>query len=134
MGLAVAVRTRYDARVARYEEYYTSISAVMVVLIIGGVTATNAGLIRANADLLVRVGAGALVLNLAGYALGWWGTWSAPTPIRVAGTLSVGMRDFAVAAALVAAASFPASASLPAVAFGVVEMATSALLARRFGA
>jgi BASS family bile acid:Na+ symporter len=133
MGLAVAIRTRYDDRVARYEEYYASVSAVMVVLIIGGVTATNAGLIRANADLLVRVGAGALALNLAGYALGWWGTWPAPTPVRVAGTLSVGMRDFAVAAALVTAAGFPASASLPAVSFGVVEMATSALLARRFG-
>jgi BASS family bile acid:Na+ symporter len=134
MGLAVAVRTRYDARVARYEEYYTSVSAGMVVLIIGGVTATNAELIRSNADLLVQVGAGALALNLAGYALGWWGMWPAPTPVRVAGTLSVGMRDFAVAAALVAAAGFPASASLPAVSFGVVEMATSALLARRFGA
>jgi BASS family bile acid:Na+ symporter len=133
MALAVGVRTRYDDRVARYEEYYTSVSAVMVVLIIGGVTATNAELIRANADLLVRVGVGALALNLAGYALGWWGTWRATTPVRIAGTLSVGMRDFAVAAALVTAAGFPASASLPAVSFGVVEMATSALLARRFG-
>jgi BASS family bile acid:Na+ symporter len=133
MSVAVAVRTRYDDRVARYEECYTSVSAVMVVLIIGGVTATNAGLIRANADLLARVGVGALALNLAGYALGWWGTWRATTPVRIAGTLSVGMRDFAVAAALVTAAGFPASASLPAVSFGVVEMATSALLARRFG-
>lgn len=132
MTVAVALRTRYENRVARYDEYYTSISAVMVILIIGGVAAANAGLIRANVDLLARIGAGALALNLTGYALGWWGTWPDPMPVRVAGTLSVGMRDFAVAAALVAAAGFPPSASLPAVSFGIVEMATSALLARQF--
>lgn len=132
MSLAVAARTLYDDRLARYEDYYSSTSAVMVILIIGGVAAANAGLVRANANLLVRIGAGALALNLAGYALGWWGTWPDATPVRIAGTLSVGMRDFAVAAALVAAAGFPASASLPAVLFGIVEMATSAFLARRF--
>ena len=134
MAIAVALRTRYEEHVARHDEYYPSVSAVMVVLIVGGVAAANAGLIRANADLLVRVGAGALALNLAGYALGWavMGTAVAPAT-RVAGTLSVGMRDFAVAAALVTAAGFPTSASLPAAIFGVVEMATSAFLARRFG-
>ncbi|MFC4449554.1 bile acid:sodium symporter family protein [Halorussus aquaticus] len=132
MVLAVGVRTRYDRRVGAYEDYYASVSAVMVVLIMGGVTAANADLIRTETDLLVSVGAGALAVNLAGYALGWIGTRSADGPARVAGTLSVGMRDFAVAAALVTAAGFPASASLPAVLFGVVEMATSAFLARRF--
>ncbi|MDS0477084.1 hypothetical protein [Natrinema sp. 1APR25-10V2] len=43
------------------------------------------------------------------------------------------MRDFAVAAALVIAAGFPTIAPLPAVIFGVVEMATSAGLASWFG-
>lgn len=52
---------------------------------------------------------------------------------RVATTLSVGMRDFAVAAALVVTADFPTVASLPAVLFGVVEMASSAGLAQVFG-
>ena len=132
MAVAVGARTRWDARVGRYEDYYATVSAIMVVLIIGGVTAANASLIRSETDLLVVVGAGALGLNLAGYALGWVGTRSADGPARVAGTLSVGMRDFAVAAALVTAAGVPASASLPAVVFGIVEMATSALLVRRF--
>lgn len=132
MVLAVGVRTRYDERVGQYENYYTTVSAVMVVLIIGGVTAANATLIRADAELLLVVGMGALVLNLVGYGLGWVGTRAATSPARIAGTLSVGMRDFAVAAALVTAAGFPASASLPAVLFGIVEMATSALLARQF--
>nr|WP_018257452.1 hypothetical protein [Halomicrobium katesii] len=47
--------------------------------------------------------------------------------------LSVEIRGFAVAAALIIAAGLPTVASLPAVDFGVVEMATSAGLARRFG-
>ncbi|WP_137283410.1 bile acid:sodium symporter family protein [Halorussus salinisoli] len=132
MALAVGARTRYGEHVGKYETYYTSVSAVMVVLIIGGVTAANASLIRAETDLLVGIGAGTLAVNLAGYALGWMGTRSAANPVRVAGALSVGMRDFAVAAALVTAAGFPASASLPAVLFGIVEMATSAFLARQF--
>ncbi|NHN58137.1 MULTISPECIES: bile acid:sodium symporter family protein [Halorussus] len=134
MAVAVGARTRWEARVGRYDDYYPTVSALMVILIIGGVTAANASLIRSETDLLVVVGAGALGLNLAGYALGWVGTRSADGPARVAGALSVGMRDFAVAAALVTAAGFPASASLPAVVFGVVEMASSALLARRFAA
>ncbi|WP_435179613.1 bile acid:sodium symporter family protein [Halorussus sp. AFM4] len=132
MVVAVGARTQWEAAVGRYDEYYATVSALMVVLIIGGVTAANAALIRGRADLLAVVGAGALGLNLAGYALGWVGTRSAARPARVAGALSVGMRDFAVAAALATAAGFPASASLPAVVFGIVEMATSALLARRF--
>lgn len=132
MCVAVAARTRYAERVGRYDEYYDTVSALMVILIIGGVAAANAALVRANVNLLVAVGAGALAVNLVGYALGWVGLRSEPHPARIAGTLSVGMRDFAVAAALVVAAGFPTVASLPAVVFGVVEMATSALLARRF--
>jgi BASS family bile acid:Na+ symporter len=132
MGIAVTVRTRWDERVGRYEEYYTTVSGVMVILIIGGVTGANADLIRSESGLLLSVGAGALAVNLAGYALGWGVTRSATGPARIAGMLSVGMRDFAVAAALVTAAGFPASASLPAVLFGIVEMATSAFLARQF--
>jgi BASS family bile acid:Na+ symporter len=40
------------------------------------------------------------------------------------------MRDFAVAAALVVAAGFPPAAALPALVFGVLELVTSAGLAR----
>jgi len=46
--------------------------------------------------------------------------------------LPVGMRDFAVVAAFVITVGLPTIASHPAVAFGVVEMATSAGLAKCF--
>lgn len=131
MAVAVAARARWPARVARYDEYYPAVSALMVVLIIGGVTAANAYVVR-SAGLLLAVGVGAVALNVAGYALGWVASAGRGRGDRIATTLSVGMRDFAVAAALVVGAGLPALASLPAVVFGVVEMVTSAGLARYF--
>ncbi|RBI63958.1 Na+-dependent transporter [halophilic archaeon] len=132
MLVAVGVRARHPERVARYDAYYPSVSAVMVILIIGGVTAANAAVVRSNASLLAGVGVGAVVLNGVGYGVGFLVGRRAARPARVASVLTVGMRDFAVAAALVIAAGLPTVASLPAVAFGVVEMATSAGLAKWF--
>ncbi|MFC7018328.1 MULTISPECIES: hypothetical protein [Haloarcula] len=130
MALAIVVRNRFPARVEPHEDVYPAISAVMVVLIIGGVTGANAALLRDAAGVLAAVTVGALGLNLAGYALGWLSTAGSDRPTRIAGALSVGMRDFAVAAALVVAAGFPPAAAVPAVVFGVVEMTTSAAVAR----
>lgn len=132
MVLAIGVRARYTEPVASREALYSTVSAVMVVLIIGGVTAENAALIRGSVDTLAVVGVGALLLNAVGYALGWLSALSSDRETRIAAALSVGMRDFAVAAALVVAAGFPAAASLPAVLFGIVEMLSSAVLVRVF--
>lgn len=132
MVLAVSVRAWQPASVSRFDAYYPAVSALMVVLIIGGVTAANATVIRSNTALLVTVGLGAVVLNGLGYGVGYLVGFSASKSTRIAAVLSVGMRDFAVAAALVVAAGLPTVASLPAVAFGVVEMTTSAGLARWF--
>jgi BASS family bile acid:Na+ symporter len=132
MVVAVALRAWQPERVGRYDDYYPAVSAAMVVVIIGGVTAANAAVLRSDLALLGVVAVGAVALNAAGYALGWGLGRGAPRGARIASVLSVGMRDFAVAAALVVAAGLPAVASLPAVAFGVVEMASSAGLARWF--
>ena len=130
MLLAAGLRAWQPDRISRYDRVYPSVSALMVVLIIAGVTAANAGVIRSNGSLLVTVGVGAIVLNGLGYGLGWViGGWGSPSE-RIAAVLSVGMRDFAVAAALVIAAGLPPLATLPAIVFGVVEMATSAGLVR----
>jgi BASS family bile acid:Na+ symporter len=104
----------------------------MVILIIGGVTAANAATIRSNVSLLAGVGVGVVVVNALGYGIGFVLSRTGDRPTRIASVLSIGMRDFAVAAALVIAAGLPTIASLPAVAFGVVEMATSAGLAKWF--
>jgi BASS family bile acid:Na+ symporter len=132
MLVAVGARAWQPDRVGRYDAYYPAVSAVMVILIIGGVTAANAEVIRTNLSLLVGVGAGAVTLNGLGYAVGFLVSGRGSRSTRIASILSVGMRDFAVAAALVIAAGLPTITSLPAVAFGVVEMATSAGLAKWF--
>lgn len=132
MLVSVGARASWPDSVGRYDGYYPAVSAVMVILIIGGVTAANADIIRSNLSLLAGIGAGVVTLNGLGYAVGFLLGRREPRPMRIASILSVGMRDFAVAAALVIAAGLPTIASLPAVAFGVVEMATSAGLAKWF--
>lgn len=130
MLLALGIRARYPVSVMRYERYYPAISAVMVVLIIGGVTAANATLIRANLPLVQVVVVGSLILNGLGYLIGYLLGSVGSRETQISSVLSIGMRDFAVAAALIIAAGLPPSASLPAVTFGVVEMTTSAGLTR----
>lgn len=132
MLAAVALRYWFEARIAPHEAAYGSISAIAVVVIIGGVAGANADLLREAPVRTAVVAAGALALNVAGYGVGYVGGSVGNDATRIATTLSVGMRDFAVAAALVVAAGLPPAASLPAVTFGVVEMTTSALLASRF--
>ena len=133
MLAAVGVLAWQPDRVDSYDAYYPAVSATMVILIIGGVTAANAEVVRSNLSLLAGVGTGAVVLNAVGYGIGFAVGYGGSRPTRIASVLSVGMRDFAVAAALVIAADLPTVASLPAVAFGVVEMATSAGLVRWVG-
>jgi BASS family bile acid:Na+ symporter len=131
MAVAVGLRARFPDRVGRYDRYYPSVSALMVVLVIGIVTAANAGLVRGGSrGTLLVVLVGAAVLNGVGYALGWLLGRPLTPDERVTALFSVGMRDFAVAAGVVVAAGFPPAAALPAVAFGLVEMVSSAALAR----
>ncbi|MFB6300379.1 MAG: bile acid:sodium symporter family protein [Halobacteriales archaeon] len=130
MGVAIGARTRWPERIGQYEGYYPSISAVMVVLIIGAVTAANADVLRAGGWQLLSVGIGAGVVNVTGYAVGWTLARNGSRSDRIATMLSVGMRDFAVAAALIVAAGLPTVAALPAIVFGIVEMTSSAGLVR----
>ena len=104
----------------------------MVILIIGIVAAANASLVRDGGSVLLLVAAGAFVLNCSSYVAGWLVSWTFTRGERIAATLSIGMRDFAVAAALLVGAGFPTAATLPAVIFGIVEMTTSAGLAKWF--
>lgn len=132
MVIAIGARWRWPTRISHYEEWYPSVSALMVILIIGIVTAANAALIRTAGPVLLVIGLGVVALNGYGYAAGWLASRRFPREERIATTLSVGMRDFAVAAALLVAAGFPAAATLPAILFGIIEMTSSAGLARIF--
>jgi BASS family bile acid:Na+ symporter len=132
MILAVGARYRWPDDIGQYDELYPSVSGLMVILIIGIVAAANASLVRDGDAVLLSVAVGALALNVTGYAVGWLVGLNFTRGERIAATLSIGMRDFAVAAALLVGAGFPTAATLPAIVFGIVEMTTSAGLSRWF--
>lgn len=132
MSLAMGVRHQWPDRIGQYDDIYPSVSGVMVILIIGIVAAANAPLVRDGGAVVFFVAVGAFVLNCTGYAAGWFVGRNFTHEQRIAATLSVGMRDFAVAAALLVGAGVPTAATLPAVVFGIVEMTTSAGLVRWF--
>lgn len=97
----------------------------MLVFVMLVVAAGNAGLLRGDPAVaaLVAVLGGAVLLGggalgrLLGGALGR------------AAVFSLGVRDFAVAAALVLAAGLPAAAALPAAGAGALEMVAASGLA-----
>ncbi|WP_254544312.1 bile acid:sodium symporter family protein [Halomarina pelagica] len=132
MSLAVGARYRWPDPIGQYDDLYPSVSGLMVILIIGIVAAANASLVRESGSVLLLVLLGAVVLNGTGYVAGWLASWTFSRPERIAATLSIGMRDFAVAAALLVGAGFPTAATLPAIVFGIVEMTTSAGLVKLF--
>ncbi|WP_200778443.1 hypothetical protein [Halobaculum gomorrense] len=74
--------------------------------------------------MLVGVGAGVVTLNGLGYTVGFLVGSRGLRPKRIFSILSTGMRDFAVAAALVSAAGLQTIAALPAVVFRIVKMTT----------
>lgn len=130
VGLALAVRHRFPRAVARHERTYPAVSALMVVVVMALVAAANADVVLGAPAALGPVVAAALALLAAGLALGWVGSRGLGPGERRASLMSVGMRDFAVAAGVVLAAGLPAEAALPAVVFGVAEMVAAAGLAR----
>lgn len=127
---ALALRHRFPDPVRRHEDAYPAVSALMVVVVMALVAAANADVVLAAPAGLLPVLAAALVLLVAGFALGWSGAAGLDPAERRASLMSVGMRDFAVAAGVVLAAGLPAEAALPAVLFGVIEMVAAAGLAR----
>lgn len=92
MLIAVGARAWQPDRIGRYDAYYPTVSAVMVILITGAVTAANAAVIRSNSPLLAGIGLGVVALNSAGYMVGFLVGYSSPRPTRIASMLSVGMR------------------------------------------
>ena len=62
-----------------------------------------------------------------------WRRRTVPRPVAIPGALAIGMRDFAVAAALAAQAFGPRAAAVPGV-YGVVMLVAGAVVAGRLGA
>lgn len=132
MAVAVGVRHRWPRRVRRYDPVYPAVSALAVILVMAIVAAGSRDVVNTGGRRLLEAAVGVVLFLVAGAALGWVVCLGARRRDRVTSTFSVGMRDFAVAAALVTAAGLPAVAALPAVLYGFLEMVASPLVARGF--
>ena len=102
----------------------------LVVLVYGAMSGTGE-----DGDLLAATAAGALFLALSAIPVAAW-VAIAPRDIRVSGSFVIGLRDFAVAAALASQAFGPSAATVAGV-YGVLMLLVGAagtqLLRRRAG-
>lgn len=124
MGLAVLARARWRPAVARRDEDWPILSAAMLVLVMYLVASDARGaLLAAPGEAGWALAAGLPVL-LVGGAIGWWlGRGGARGR---AAMFSLGVRDFAVAAALAVASGLPAEAAVAPLALGLVELVAAA--------
>lgn len=130
-AVGVALRTRYDAVVARGEAALSATASLSYVLLVVAVVGANADTIVAAPVTVAQVAGVALVLNLAGYLIGL-ASWPllADRGERVAMLFTTSKKEFSIAAFVVAATGLPTEVALPAVVFAVVQMVTSPVVAR----
>lgn len=123
--LGVTART-LRPRLAAVDDQRDGVAALAVVVLVYAALSGTAGAHGLGAAL-----AAALIFLLGSGLLGeLWRRRMAPGPTAVPGALTIGMRDFAVAAALAAQAFGPRAAALPGV-YGVVMLVAGAIAASR---
>ena len=123
LAVGLAVRARFSA-LERLERTLTSAAAVVVVVL---VYAAMSG--AADEDrLLSALAASALFLGLSALPAAAWVRYAAPE-LRPTGALVIGLRDFAVAAALAAQAFGPAAGGVAGL-YGVLMLIAGAAAAR----
>lgn len=131
-ALGVALRTRFDRRIAPLEPACSATASLAYLLLVVAVVGPNAATILAAPATVAAVAGVALALNVVGYLVGRT-VWPllADRGERVAMLFTTSKKEFSIAAFVVAATGLPAEVALPAVVFAVVQMLTSPLVARR---
>lgn len=129
--VGVAVRTWRPRPVERREPVLSATASLAYLLLVVAVVGPNADAIVGDPGAVLVIVAGALALNLVGYAIG-----AAAGPLvgdrgdRSALLFTVSKKEFTIAAFLVFASGLPEEVALPAVVYAVVQMLTSPLVAR----
>lgn len=125
LPLAVGLAVRAGVtELRRYEGELTGGAAVTVVLLVYAAMSGAAD----EGDLLAALGASALFLALAGLPAAAWARFAA-RDLRITGALVIGLRDFAVAAALAVQAFGPAAGTVAGV-YGVLMLLVGAAAAQ----
>lgn len=127
----VALRTWQPRRLERVEPALSAGASIAYLLLVVAVVGPNADDIVDRPMTVLMVVATALALNAIGYLLGW-----TAKPLltdqadRSAMLFTVSKKEFSIAAFLVFSSGLPAEVGLPAVAYAVVQMLTSPVVAR----
>jgi BASS family bile acid:Na+ symporter len=123
--VGVVIRTLRPA-VASYDHEREGVAALTVAVLVYAALSGAGGAHGLASALLAAV----LFLLVSGLLGELWRRRMAPGPTAVPGALAIGMRDFAVAAALAVQAFGPRAAAVPGV-YGVVMLVAGTIVARR---
>jgi bile acid:Na+ symporter, BASS family len=126
LALGLAVRARVTGLARAGGELQGLSALAVVVLVYAAMSGTNGA-----AELPAAVGAAALFLAVSALPVAAW-IALAPAELRATGALVVGLRDFAVAAALAAQAFGPAAATVSGI-YGVLMLLVGAAAAHASG-
>jgi len=122
-------RTRFQ-RLQRYEEQFSSLSSVMVILLIFTVASSNAEAIL-NVGIIWLAGL-LLILNLSGYLIGFLvGRLMVPKEDFKTYTFAIGMKEFGVGTA-VALQFFGPEVALPSAIYGIIMLISAPTLIKLF--
>lgn len=121
--VGLALRARLSG-LEKYEGELTGAAAVTVAVLVYAAMSGAAD----DGGLLEALGASALFLALAGLPAAAWARFAAPE-LRITGALVIGLRDFAVAAALAVQAFGPAAGTVAGV-YGVLMLLVGAAAAQ----
>jgi bile acid:Na+ symporter, BASS family len=129
--VGVTVRTWRPRPVESIEPVLSATASLAYLLLVVAVVGPNADAIVGDPAAVSVIVAGALALNVVGYAIG-----AAAGPLvgdrgdRAALLFTVSKKEFTIAAFLVFASGLPEEVALPAVVYAVVQMLTSPVVAR----
>lgn len=129
--LGVWLRTRYPARVRRFDPLYSAGGSLVHLALLLAVLGPSAALILGYGWYALVIAAAALTLNLIGYAVGSTARWfTEDRGERIAYLFTASKKEFNIAAAFVTASGLPTEIAIPAVFFAVIQMITSPFAAR----
>jgi len=129
--LGVSLRTRFATRLAPAEPLLSATGSVAYLLLLLAVLGPNAETILTSGWDIVLLIAGAMLLNLVGYAIGATvRPWIRDEADRIAFLFTVSKKEFSIAAVVVVSSELPAEVAVPAVMTAIVQMITSPLAAR----
>jgi bile acid:Na+ symporter, BASS family len=131
MLAGVWLRTRFEARLERYDPVYSAASSVAYLALLLAVVGPNAETLLVYGWGLARIAGAVLALNLAGYAIAAVATLrTADRGVRTAYLFTVSKKEFSIAAVVVFASGLPEEVAVPAAVYAVVQMLTSPTAAR----